>query len=199
MCCIPHDQRQGIPRLQKMLPRARIGILVGIHNDSTNDYLIWIPSTNKIEIRRDVIFDENKRYDPSKPDLYALLKHANKIPAQEPSILDIPDFNPHAIPGDLTGDWFPESMDLPSSTAAQSAGPSGTQDSKHLDQQQVDQQLFNEISGHLPTPDTTPPPQGGSQASTNSSEHISRDASPFCLGGGRGKVHRLFQDFVIRR
>ena len=65
VCCIPHDQ--GIPCLQKMLPRARIGILVGMHNDSTNDYLIWIPSTNKIEICRDVIFDENKRYDPSKP------------------------------------------------------------------------------------------------------------------------------------
>jgi hypothetical protein len=186
--CVAYPMIKGIPRLQKMLPRARLGIFVGMHNDSTNDYLIWIPSTSKIEIRRDVIFNENKRYDPSEPDLYALLKQANRIPAQEPSVPDIPDFNPYAIPGDLTGDWFPERMDLPpgsgSSATTRPAGPSGTQGSKHLDQQQVDQQLFNEIRGHLPSPEETPPPapaqhlHGTSQASTDSFEHLSRDSSP---------------------
>lgn len=48
-------------RTEKLQARSHIGYLVGF--DSTNVYRVWIPSLNKIIRTRDVIFDEDQRYN----------------------------------------------------------------------------------------------------------------------------------------
>lgn len=48
-------------RTDKLHARSHIGYLVGF--DSTNIYRVWIPSLNKIVRTRDVIFDEDQRYN----------------------------------------------------------------------------------------------------------------------------------------
>jgi hypothetical protein len=59
---IPSTQ---IPRLEKMAPRAQIGYLVGY--DASNIFKIWIPEEQQIILVRDVEFDEDSFFDPSKP------------------------------------------------------------------------------------------------------------------------------------
>jgi hypothetical protein len=46
---------------QKLQPKAHIGFLVGY--ESTNIYRIWIPHKKKVISVRDVLFDEEERYD----------------------------------------------------------------------------------------------------------------------------------------
>ncbi|KAL3704338.1 hypothetical protein TMatcc_010029 [Talaromyces marneffei ATCC 18224] len=59
---IPSTQ---IPRLQKMAPRAEIGYLVGY--DASNIFKIWIPEERSVIRARDVEFDEDAFFDPTKP------------------------------------------------------------------------------------------------------------------------------------
>ena len=59
-----------IPALDKMLPRAHIGYLMGY--DSTNIFRIWMPTEQKIIWTRDVRFDEKSRYNPKDLELGAL-------------------------------------------------------------------------------------------------------------------------------
>ena len=51
----------NIPKLLKMNPRAQIGYLVGY--ESLNSFWIWILQKRRIITTRDVIFDENSRYN----------------------------------------------------------------------------------------------------------------------------------------
>lgn len=69
---------RAIPRREKMRPKAHIGFLVGY--DSTNIYLIWIPSQRKVIRTRDVIFDEDRSYMPHEIDAAQLIS--------EPFLLD---------------------------------------------------------------------------------------------------------------
>lgn len=64
--CRAYSLIHGIPKLQKMKPRALIGYLVGY--DGSNIYRIWIP-TKQIVIRtRDVTFDILMKYNPETSD-----------------------------------------------------------------------------------------------------------------------------------
>jgi hypothetical protein len=49
------------PKLDKILPKAHIGYLVGY--DSSNIFRIWIPSKEIVISTCDVTFNERKRYD----------------------------------------------------------------------------------------------------------------------------------------
>jgi len=49
------------PKLDKVLPKAHIGYLVGW--DSTNIFRIWIPSLKRVISARDVTFNKTKRFN----------------------------------------------------------------------------------------------------------------------------------------
>jgi len=67
-----------IPKREKSRAKAHIGFLVGY--DSTNIYLIWIPSQHKVIRTRDVTFNEDLRYLPHEIDAAQLVS--------EPFLLD---------------------------------------------------------------------------------------------------------------
>jgi hypothetical protein len=60
--CKAYVRIPNIPRLKKMDPRAFIGYLIGY--ESTNSFRIWVPQRRKVIITRDVIFDEDSKYNP---------------------------------------------------------------------------------------------------------------------------------------
>jgi hypothetical protein len=70
--CRAYALNKHIPRLDKLRPRAHIGYFVGI--DSTNIYRIWIPSQSKVIRTRDVTFDDELFYNPTKLDLAHILQ-----------------------------------------------------------------------------------------------------------------------------
>lgn len=53
------------PKLNRLIPRAEIGYLVGYQ--STNIFRIWIPSRNIVISTRDVTFDPTQGYSPTTP------------------------------------------------------------------------------------------------------------------------------------
>ena len=63
---------EGIPRKEKMLPRAQIGYLVGY--DAHNIWRIWIPKDKKVIRARDCQFDETRQYDPDEPFISEIIK-----------------------------------------------------------------------------------------------------------------------------
>ena len=75
---------KNIPRKEKMRPKAHIGFLVGY--DSTNIFLIWIPSQRKVIRTRDVTFNEDSSYRPNEIDLAQLINE----PFLTNDTLDIP-------------------------------------------------------------------------------------------------------------
>jgi hypothetical protein len=64
--CRAYALRHGVPKKDKLQPRAHIGYLVGY--DSTNIFRIWIPSLERVIRTRDVIFDEETLYNPADID-----------------------------------------------------------------------------------------------------------------------------------
>lgn len=75
---------KDIPNREKMRAKAHIGFLVGY--DSTNIFLIWIPSQRKVIRTRDVTFNEDSRYRPNEIDLAQLITE----PFLTNDTLDIP-------------------------------------------------------------------------------------------------------------
>ncbi|KAG7007910.1 hypothetical protein G7Y79_00008g025480 [Physcia stellaris] len=73
-----------IPKKEKMRAKAHIGFLVGY--DSTNIFLIWIPSQRKVIRTRDVTFNEDLRYRLNEIDLAQLVNE----PFLTNDTLDIP-------------------------------------------------------------------------------------------------------------
>ena len=61
------DTKLKRKRLMKLDPRAHIGYLVGYN--LTNIYRIWVPHQGKVISTRDVIFDENTRFDGKRENL----------------------------------------------------------------------------------------------------------------------------------
>jgi hypothetical protein len=111
--CRAYTKINNNPKKSKMAPGALIGYLVGY--DSTNIFRVWIPQERKVIRSRDVIFDEDKRYDPNQPYLEELL-HVS-VPGKR-VILDIPDFRTRneAIPfgvDELEDDYFDDDDDTP--------------------------------------------------------------------------------------
>ena len=84
--CRAYPLDHHIPRRKKLDPRAHIGYLVGY--DSTNIYRIWIPSRSKVIRTRDVKFNNNLLYDPSRLDIGAILKEQAE---QLIETLDLPE------------------------------------------------------------------------------------------------------------
>lgn len=82
--CKAYALNKHIPKLEKLRPRAHVGFLVGY--DSTNIYLIWIPSRRKVIRTRDVTFDEIAFYHPGEIDQAQLLT--------EPFLYDTLDIPP---------------------------------------------------------------------------------------------------------
>lgn len=89
--------QKDIPKLMKLLARALIGYLVGY--DSTNIFLIWIASLNKVIRTRDVTFQLGTRYDLQDLDVGVLLPRveadylitAITIPDNNQLFVSIPD------------------------------------------------------------------------------------------------------------
>jgi transposase InsO family protein len=71
-CCRAYTLKKHLPKVPKTTPRAHIGYLAGY--ESTNIYLIWVPSLEKVIRIRDVIFDEEKFYSQTEMDLAAELQ-----------------------------------------------------------------------------------------------------------------------------
>jgi hypothetical protein len=84
ICC------EGIPKLDKMAPRAWVGYLVGY--TASNIWKIWDPKANTVTDKRDVKFLEEITFDPDNP--FHTLSVRVEMP-QEPVIIqqlpDIPD------------------------------------------------------------------------------------------------------------
>lgn len=59
-CRIP-----DIPRMQKLVPRADVGYLVGFV--ASNVWQVWFPQNGRVVAVRDAVFDETLRYDPNRP------------------------------------------------------------------------------------------------------------------------------------
>lgn len=55
------EAQQHINKKQKLNPRAWIGFLVGYH--STNIYRVWVPQIGRVISTRDVIFNEDERFN----------------------------------------------------------------------------------------------------------------------------------------
>ena len=93
--CRVYSLRHDILKLQKMLPRAQIGYLVGY--DSTNIFRIWLPAQERVIRARDVKFTDGKLYKPSDLELSALnTAEAKKVV----EILDIPTNKPSLVEED---------------------------------------------------------------------------------------------------
>jgi hypothetical protein len=60
--CRAYVRRQGIPQKDKMAPRAEIGYLVGYV--ASNIWRVWFPHLDTVREVRDVVFDENVRFNP---------------------------------------------------------------------------------------------------------------------------------------
>jgi len=60
--CKAFALRRDIAKRDKIEERAHIGYLIGYA--STNIFWIWIPLLNKVIRTRDVVFKDNKRYNP---------------------------------------------------------------------------------------------------------------------------------------
>ncbi|KAJ5561490.1 hypothetical protein N7461_000251 [Penicillium sp. DV-2018c] len=71
---------RGIPRKDKLKPRAEIGFLVGYI--ASNIWKIWFPARGKIEAVRDTVFDENRRYHKD-----MRMWEEVKLPEPEPTVL----------------------------------------------------------------------------------------------------------------
>jgi hypothetical protein len=96
--CRAYPLNKGIPRRQKLDPRAYIDYLIGY--DSSNIYRIWIPSKEKVIRTRDVTFNEQLFYDPAEIDLGYILREETE---QLVEILDLPSTAPtHADITQLT-------------------------------------------------------------------------------------------------
>jgi hypothetical protein len=84
ICC------EGIPKLDKMAPRAWVGYLVSY--TASNIWKIWDPKANTVTDERDVKFLEEIMFDPDNP--FHMLLVRVEMP-QEPVIIqqlpDIPD------------------------------------------------------------------------------------------------------------
>lgn len=77
--CKAYALKHKIPKTRKLDARAHVGYLVGY--DSTNIFLVWIPSKSKVIRCRDVIFDEEDMYDPANaPDVFYFANRAGVQP-----------------------------------------------------------------------------------------------------------------------
>jgi hypothetical protein len=70
--CRTYTLKKHLPKVLKTMPRAHVGYLVGY--ESSNIYLIWIPSQEKAIRTRDVVFDKEKFYSRTEMDLTAELQ-----------------------------------------------------------------------------------------------------------------------------
>jgi hypothetical protein len=96
--CRAYPLNKGIPRRQKLDPRAYIGYLMGY--DSSNIYRIWISSKKKVIRIRDVTFNEQLFYDSAEINLGHILREETE---QLVKILDLPSTAPtHADITQLT-------------------------------------------------------------------------------------------------
>jgi hypothetical protein len=70
--CRAYTLKKHLPKVPKTTPHAHIGYLVGY--ESSNVYLIWIPSLEKAVRIRDVVFNKEKFYSRTETDLAAELQ-----------------------------------------------------------------------------------------------------------------------------
>jgi hypothetical protein len=86
--CRAYNKILNLPKKYKVAPRSLIGYLVGY--DSTSIFRVWIPQKRKVIRTKDVIFDENKFYDPQDPYTEELLQQS--VPGKRVT-LDILDLS----------------------------------------------------------------------------------------------------------
>jgi transposase InsO family protein len=149
----------NVKRTHKVDPRALIGYLVGY--DSTNIFRIWIPQKRKVVRTRDVVFDENKRYNPKDPYVEDLL-HTN-MPART-FVIEVPAFRgrneaePYGIDEIESSDEEDEEM-AATKTSSPEDTPSQTDSVSPLSEEQETADRDSEPSVSLPplpTPSPTP-------------------------------------------
>ena len=75
--CRAYALRYGIPKTNKLEPRAKLSHLIDYK--STNIYKIWIPATNKVIRTKNVIFDKNKFFLVKKNLLLKFVKQVKKL------------------------------------------------------------------------------------------------------------------------
>jgi hypothetical protein len=75
---IPKDKRT------KLDPSSKKGIFVG-YSETSKAYRVYVPGNKKIEINRDVIFDEDVAFCKSKRN------HVDEVHDEEPTTSKVPD------------------------------------------------------------------------------------------------------------
>lgn len=166
---------KAIPKREKMRTKAHIGFLVGY--DSTNIYLIWIPSQRKVIRTRDVTFNEDSFYRPHEIDAAQLISE----PFLTDDTIDIPqsDFT-RIIEVESESDSDEELGLTPTGTieSPQEGGTVARDDSKGAAKE--------DAKGYLPSPapsssrgeDTpTTSPEPGRTRSTSPSAQLQTEAS----------------------
>ncbi|KAF5197653.1 Transposon ty1-dr1 gag-pol polyprotein, partial [Thalictrum thalictroides] len=99
------------PKLDKLVPRAEIGYLVGY--ESTNIFRIWIPTRNIVIATRDVTFDPTQGYSPN--------NQLQPIPNEIIDILHIPQLELNTSDDNYIQeaiDTREENLEVSSSTAS---------------------------------------------------------------------------------
>lgn len=84
--CKAYTLDKHIPRRRKLQERAHIGHLIGYN--ARNIFRIWIPSQRKVIRTRDVMFDEEGKYDAHDIDLIEVIQEPMIETVYEPENLD---------------------------------------------------------------------------------------------------------------
>ena len=171
--CKAYSLNKNIDKSAKMQARAHLGHLVGY--DSTNIFLIWIPSQRKVIRNRDVMFDENATYDEGDIDLQQLVNE----PMLETGF-DIPNIPTSANIEDLSSDEEEWEIIIPRTI------PSNQSKGKEKASE------YSNDQGYLPSPSSTPTPAPESEDSSsiltpgeNSENSESAKAPPAPISGGK--------------
>lgn len=155
-----------ISKREKMKAKAHIGFLVGY--DSTNIFLIWIPSQRKVIRTRDVKFNEDSHYRPHEIDAAQLISE----PFLNNDTLAIPDSD-FVRTADIESDSDEDVFEL---------APTGTIAIDDSDEENIPKEDTEEgnTQGYLPSP-TPSALRGETTSDTDSPFHTptsTRDISP---------------------
>ncbi|RDL36452.1 uncharacterized protein BP5553_05804 [Venustampulla echinocandica] len=155
--CKAYALIKGIPRSQKMRPRAHVGYFMGY--SSTNIFRIWVPSLEKVVRTRDATFDHKSFYQPGDIDLGFVLRQEEEVIES----LQLPDDMIAEGEVDVDSDTIIVDVPfLPAETATLSTPedqPANQEAENTITQQPTaENKQANDQAAHYPTPEATPDP-----------------------------------------
>ena len=155
---------RGIPKADKLAPRAFIGYLVGY--DSRNIFLIWNSTNNRVYRVRDALFDDSSYYDPGDFRTEQLLRQS----ATEDLIVEAP-----VMPTEDDGDYiqYAETLEIASELGNNLVEQDQLQITGDIEDMGIPRQPQD--TTQLPTPEATPIPEN---ISNTVSDNLEPDEAP---------------------